>query len=412
MPLRELRRAAVGVEALEHADVQVAAHDEPRRGVVVVDELAVARDHGADGGRELAERARPSSASSGRRASRKAVPAGELLDEHLPAVMSTFSTISSWVKKVHHGRFMKTRLRLQERTVGRLQPLDDEVFDLERAVAEDDAQLADVHRAIEELRALLLGDLLQPRPEVDGEPRDDHRGDERDQTERAQDGADESGCGRVAASPVRRRRAPASAPPAAPVSDLCQVRPTSIGVIRVRGSFDDHQHAPGLDRGAGGHGDVLDASGLRRAQLVLHLHRFDDDDGLARARPRRPAATSTRTTRPGIGRDDLLLAVRPGAACRRRPRPVRRPLTAPATFRPREVREHLAGRAGRARAGTRTPSCAASGNSSDTPDSPLRCASTTRGDAVDRDAVAVVTAGALDRHGAAAAVQLNFEGQR
>ena len=66
-------------------------------------------------------------------------------------------------------------------------------------------------------------------------------------------------------------------------------------------SLDHHQHAAGLDRRARRHGDVLDAARLGRAQLVLHLHRFDDDDRLARRRPRRPAATSTRTTRPGIG---------------------------------------------------------------------------------------------------------------
>ena len=102
--------------------------------------------------------------------------------------MSTFSTISSCVKKVHHGRFMKTRFAFRNgRSVGR-QPFDDEIVDPERAVAEDDAQLADVHRAIEELGALLLGELRQSRSDVDGDERDDDRGDERDEDgERAQD---------------------------------------------------------------------------------------------------------------------------------------------------------------------------------------------------------------------------------
>ena len=73
-------------------------------------------------------------------------------------------------------------------------------------------------------------------------------------------------------------------------------------------------------------GDVLDAAGLRRSQLVLHLHRFDDDDRLAggdlvarrrRARGRRGRASARRS--PARRR------LRPAASPR--PRRVRRPLT-------------------------------------------------------------------------------------
>ena len=58
-----------------------------------------------------------------------------------------------------------------------------------------------------------------------------------------------------------------------------------------------------------------------RPELVLHLHRLDDEEGLRRPRPRRPAATETAATRPGMIGADL---ERP--ACRRRVRAARRPL--------------------------------------------------------------------------------------
>src|SRR5436190_24147270 len=90
------------------------------------------------------------------------------------------------------------------------------------------------------------------------------------------------------------------------VSDADGVRCSSATL------FDDDEHAAGLDRRPGSHGDVLDASGLGRAQLVLHLHRLDDDDGL-------PAldfvadGDEHADDPAGHGRDDPLFTVRAAA---------------------------------------------------------------------------------------------------
>src|SRR5205085_10499760 len=76
--------------------------------------------------------------------------------------------------------------------------------------------------------------------------------------------------------------------------------------------FDDDEHAPGLDRRAGRHGDVLHASGLGGAQLVLHLHCFDDHDGLT-AFDFVAGGHQHADDAAGHRRNDLLLAVRAGA---------------------------------------------------------------------------------------------------
>ena len=75
-------------------------------------------------------------------------------------------------------------------------------------------------------------------------------------------------------------------------------------------------------------GDRAVAAG---AQLVLHLHRFDDDERLTRVRRRRPASTSTRTILPGIG------AVR---RCGAAPRAVRRFVAAASARRPLSPTAH------------------------------------------------------------------------
>ena len=62
----------------------------------------------------------------------------------------------------------------------------------------------------------------------------------------------------------------------------------------------DQQHGAGVDRLAFGDRDVAHAAIAGGAQLVLHLHRFDDDQALA-GLTSSPGFTSTRTTLPGIG---------------------------------------------------------------------------------------------------------------
>ena len=61
------------------------------------------------------------------------------------------------------------------------------------------------------------------------------------------------------------------------------------------------------------HRHLLDPAGLRRAQLVFHLHRFDDDHRLA-GRTVSPARDQHADDAAGHRRDDRLLAVGVGAA--------------------------------------------------------------------------------------------------
>src|SRR5262245_27894471 len=44
--------------------------------------------------------------------------------------------------------------------------------------------------------------------------------------------------------------------------------------------FNDDEDPASFDRGPGGDGHVLDPAGLGGTQLILHLHRLDDDDAL------------------------------------------------------------------------------------------------------------------------------------
>ena len=158
--------------------VQVAADDAPRDGVIVVRELTLPRDNGPDSRREPLG---PSGLLRFVNDLRKVVTAGKLLDEHLPVVHvhvldDQFLAENRPPRHVH-----EEALCFQERTVRGPQAFDDEIVDLEGAGSEHDAQLADVHRALEILRARDLGALAQRRPQIDRQARHQERGDDRNE---------------------------------------------------------------------------------------------------------------------------------------------------------------------------------------------------------------------------------------
>jgi hypothetical protein len=166
--------------------------------VIVVRELPAPRDHLLRGRRELEQRLALARRPLRTVDSRKAVLARELLDEHVP------------VRQLHHlddevvredrppGQVDPQLFRREKRSVGRLQALDHQVVDLERAAAEMDAEIAHVHGPIEVVRSRRFRALLQRRTEIDRERRDNGSGDQRDEhREEAQERA---------RPPLRRRR--------------------------------------------------------------------------------------------------------------------------------------------------------------------------------------------------------------
>ena len=150
---------------------------------------------------------------------------------------------------------------------------------------------------------------------------DDRRDHDDDAAERIARGADPAA--RTAAAPARprdRARMPGQHVLGQVPVDRRAGRPSARLDL-----FDHDQHAAGLDRRAFGDRDVLDPAGLRRAQFVLHLHSFDDDDRLAGGDfvTRRH---ENATTRPGIGAT-IACAPSAWAAASPRPRRARRPST-------------------------------------------------------------------------------------
>ena len=126
-------------------------------------------------------------------------------------------------------------------------------------------QAADVHRPLHELRAFALGPLAQVGPEIDRKDRCQQRRDDGDEnSEQAEQHAAEAPAfARVLPWLVRLgfRLVPVPAFRPLGYSITTSTRPASTEVPGVTADFHDR-------------------SGLRRAQLVLHLHRFDDDDAL------------------------------------------------------------------------------------------------------------------------------------
>src|SRR5260221_6806963 len=307
--------------------------------------------------------------------------------------MSTFSTISSWVKYVHHGRFMNTRFAFRNgRSVG-----------LNPSMTRSSTWNAPV------LSTMLNFPMCIGRSKY-FEPCCSARLVSRGPTSTVTNVMMIAATSAMSIASARRSgcfRRVAFGPDAGAL--------TAGGISGTGGAtcssatlFDDDEHAPGLDRRAGRHRHVLHASGLGGAQLVLHLHRLDDHDGLAPL-DLVPRGDEHADDAPGHGRDHRLFAVRAssavgggasGAAA------VDGHRDAPSA----EVREDRAGRlagseldrhAGVRLIGKQQRDARLAG----------ALGVDDRGDAVHGHAVARVP-GALDRHGAAAAVQLDFKRHR
>src|SRR4051812_932770 len=351
----ELRGAAIGVAPLEHADVEIVADDFPRHGVVVIDEQASARVHLFHRRGHLPDRVALLFFRLGRDA-RKIVLAGKLLDQHLP-VAHVDVVHDQLVGEGRPPRHVDEQvLRLEEWTIGRLQAFDDEVVDLERAGAEMDAELADMHRPLEIFRSRVFRLLLQRRAEVDDQAGDDHRGDDRDEdAERAENGMRPAArCGR---SGLRR----------------------GFGRRRLRWDLQVVDHSTMTStRPASTEAPALTATSLTRPALgernSFSIFIASTTTTGCRASTASPISTSTRTTRPGIGAITFCspcASVPVSAAAR----PVRRPLTTIGTVRPERYASSSPG-AEPGASETRSARCDCSANNNDRPNSPLRCAST------------------------------------
>ena len=235
----------------------------------------------------------------------------------------------------------------------RRQPLDDEILDDEHAGRQPGRQPADVHRPLDEVGALALGALPQPRTEIDGE-------------DVATSSTPVTTASRTA--PARTTPAAAGGPARRSAAAACSEAVAASGsgtgsrwIVCAARSSDARQSTysmtistrPASTDVPSVTTDLLDAPGPGRPKLVLHLHRLDDDDGLAggdlvaRHRP----APGRRG--PGIG---ATIDCSPVAWPRRRRLAApRRPLTVTTAVRPSSVHQPLAGATGARATSTRGP---------------------------------------------------------
>ena len=128
-------------------------------------------------------------------------------------------------------------------------------------------------------------------------------------------------------SAARRARRPRGSAPAraGPCSRHGHGQARSIafdGVAHSASSWsrgDDREHLVHGDRRARGHVQLGDGAGVRGGDDVLHLHRLHHQQALARPSPRRPSATFTTVTVPGMGAVSASAPAGAGAAAQARP---------------------------------------------------------------------------------------------
>ena len=223
-------------------------------------------------------------------------------------------------------------------------------------------QAADVHRPLHVLRALASRPCSRrfgPRSTVSTVTSD--RGDDgHDDREQAQQNASE-------AARSRRRRLGAG------FGVWFRSVPARSGVLRLvhwstrspRARVPPRPTCPASRR-------LLDRAGLRRAQLVFHLHRFDDDHALPRRDRRRRGRRARAPRVRASARPPPARPARPPSSVA--PRRRVRPLTTTGDRAAAERHQQLAARRRRARPAARGCAFDASPTISDKPNSPARSA--------------------------------------